>query len=261
MLTKHTRLTPRHVRHGLAVLIQQNLAYFHFDRDTSTTYYEANQDAAYGLVRSGKIMELVESRFGSLAKDLVQVLFQVGHTKVSELIATYEMLHLKHNEGTGLNADTNGVNGVNGHEKLEQTSGHLHAVLIELLQAGMIEPVKAHMFRSPTDSYAMIEREILLSDYDGNTKGNKQKDELKGKVRERLQGLREEGREWNAKGGKKRSHAADITNGVNGTGKRRRLSNGAVNGDHYVEDDGARLDVGFPSSPEQEIECANKPPS
>jgi DNA-directed RNA polymerase III subunit RPC3 len=113
------------------------------------------------------------------------------------------------------------------------------------------------MFQSPTDTYNKIEKEVLDKFFGGSTKGIKQKEELQNKIKERLQALRLE-REWKPKEmkGKKRTPNGDLTSGLNGSNKRRRLADGAVNIDHFYEDESTRLDVGFPSFSEQDtIEC------
>ncbi len=242
------------MRHGLAVLVQQGLVYYNLDADTKTTNYEANHDAAYGLVRSGKIMDAVESSYGKDARDVVQNLFLFGHTKVSGLEGAYDSKSKKHFDG---HDEMDNSNGANGHgETSAIPNGHLHAILTRLLEAGIIQPVVKSMFRSPTDTYNAIEREVLRDDYGGNTKGAKQKEDLKLKIQSRLRDLRSEG-DWDGKG-KKRFLNGSYSNGLNGNNKRRRLSVGgeSVNGDNHYEDDGFRLDVGFQSFVKQgEIIC------
>ncbi len=249
------------MRHGLAVLVQENLVYHHFDEDTNTTHYEANPEAAYMLLRSGKIVEIARSRYGDLAAEVMGNLFLSGHSTVKELVSghitTVAEAEAKRKREERL------ANGINGQNKLHlpvqaaphsNPTGQMHGILTELLESGLIQPLFEEMFRSPTDTYSQVEKEILQKEYGGSTKGIKQKDELKEKVRQRLQDLRSE-REWKPNG-KKRPLNGNHANGANGASKRRRLSNGAVNGDHYFEDDGTRLDVGFPSLSEQDtIEC------
>jgi DNA-directed RNA polymerase III subunit RPC3 len=234
------------LRHGLVVLVQQGLVYHNTEADTGVTHYEANPDAAYGLVRSGKIMDVIESRYGVEARDVVQNLFLLGNSNVSDLTAAYES-----KRKTQSNGHTNGhttKNGANGQSKPRIIStGKLHAILERLLETGYIEIVQEGMSLSPSDTYNKIEREILQTQFGGSTKGAKQKDELKAKVQHRLRELRES-REWKAKG-KKRPLNGGV-NGINGANKRRRLSNGeqTVNGDFNFdedEDDETRLDVGF----------------
>jgi DNA-directed RNA polymerase III subunit RPC3 len=68
------------------VLLQQNLIYYHHDADSRVTYYEANQDASYLLLRSGKIIEFIYTRYGASARDIAQNLLYLGHAKIGELL-------------------------------------------------------------------------------------------------------------------------------------------------------------------------------
>ncbi|KAI1004969.1 DNA-directed RNA polymerase III subunit rpc-3 [Podosphaera aphanis] len=237
LLTKHTLLTPRQIRHGLVVLVQQNLVYHNVDEDSGSTQYEANSAAAYALVRSGKIMEAVESRYGAVAREVVQNLFLLGHTKISHLEGAYQSRQNQQNSNLAENEKVNEPHNAEKHQI--HTMGQLHSVLLRLLQAGVIEEVFEHMFRSPTDTYNQIEKEVVGLYFGGSAKGAKQVEELKMKVQARLQSMRSNTQKWQMKG-KKRSHN---NNDLNNSSKRRRLSdNGTFNVDHYYEDNGAQLD-------------------
>ena len=244
-LMAHTRLTKRQIQHGLAVLIQQNLVYHCLDTSDDRTYYEANHDAAYALARSGKIVELVESRFGKLAKDVIQNLLLLGHTKVSDLADAYETANKPYTNGHGKESTgTNGVNGVDGEHEINISSpGQLDYVLTQLLQSGFVQPVIERMFRSPTDTHNLVEKVILRDIYGGQTKGTRQKAELKIKVRNQLKSWRDDSPDWKPQGGTKRP--GDAVNGATGQSKKRRLSRGeaTLNANHAYE--GGRLDVGF----------------
>lgn len=191
-------------------------------------------------------MEIAGSRYGPAARDIVHKLFLLGHTSLSELAAAYESKNQDHvNGNTGSSSAFS--NGVNGHTASPIDSvGHLHTVVNKLLETGFVEPVAQSMFRSPTDTYNMIEREILQESFGGSTKGAKQKEDLKGRVNSRFSNIKAE-RNW--KGQAKKRHLNGDHNGINGTNKRRRLDNGSStdSGDHFLEDDGTRLDVGFSS--------------
>ena len=213
----------------MAVLIQQDLVYHNHETDTNVTYYEANHGAAYKLVRSGKIVEIAEARYGAAARDVVMNLFQLGHTKVVELVAAYKALEERPVNGNH-DSMTNGVNGSQIHDKVRSTE-HLHSILIELLEAGLIEVVDAKSFLSPTDTYNLIERELLGSE--GPPKGIKGKIDYIDKVRRRLKERRDIRPTWKPKGWRE-------NNGLNGGPRKKGLSNGAVNGNH-----GLKLDVGF----------------
>lgn len=218
--------------------------YHYHEPDTKVTYYEANHNAAYKLVRSGKISEVVESRHGAAAKDVVMNLFQWGHTQVFELVAAYEKAQDKTINGKEDDApSTNGINGDHGPERVRSTQ-QLHTILIQLLEAGIIEPVDPQMLRSPADTHNLFEKEIMREYRDG-VKGAKGKEEVASKIRDRMRTLRAETSYWQPKTGGKRSLGGDgYTNGVS---KKRKLLNGSVNGhSNGVEDGGAELDVGFP---------------
>jgi DNA-directed RNA polymerase III subunit RPC3 len=262
----------RHLRHGLAVLLQQNLIYYHHDADSRVTYYEANQDASYLLLRSGKIIEFIYTRYGASARDIAQNLLYLGHAKIGELLDktasdNVSKIALKAaieearrasaaNEQENEDGVENGIeeakhepftNGVqNGSIDHDHTTvpKDLPEALCHLLEAGIIEPVVRRMFHIPSDIYSQVEKEITRDHFGGSLKGTKQKDELKHKVMEKLRDLRSEGRAWQSTGTKRSLNG----NHHNGGEKRRKLTNGdsSINGGshgHHIESD--RFDVGF----------------
>ena len=238
-LSRHTRLSKRQLKHGLAVLIQQHLVYFH--EQGGITYYEANIDATYGLVRSGKYLEVVASKYGTVARDLVHNLFLMGHACVSDLLDAYTAG--SHHVVEILTGQFP-ANGTNGHHP---SSGELHAILIKLLEAGFLQPVHKAVFRSPTDTLNDLETEILRGNYDGSAKGPKQKEQLKEDVRRRLKELRSEAPGWTVMKGKKRALNGETSNS-NGDEKRRKTANGKAltNGTGSHEDEeGDRLEPGL----------------
>ena len=183
-------------------------------------------------------MEIVRSRHGVDARDVMQNLFLLGHIKISDLAEAYESKEKPHTNGKSYAP----VNGINGHASI---AGQLDCILIELLQAGLVETVTESMFRSPTDTFTHVEKEILQLHFGGSTKGGKQKEELKAMVKDRLQTIRSDGPDWRRKGNK-RAMNGDPVNGLNGSGKRRRLSDGdgVISDEKICTDDGNILDVG-----------------
>jgi len=237
-------------------LIQQNLIYYHHNPVTDRTFYEANWDAAFALARSGRIIDLVEERFGEDAKDVVQNLLLLGHTKVGDLVEAYaqkkellESVATKENELTNghANGDAMDVEMTNGdnHKKTGLTHGQLDSILYELLQCGYLQPVTATLFKSPADTYDDVEQEILrASGGERGTKGSKKAEEIKNLIRSQLKELREKDNKWTPlfKGNKRPRDAYDSM----GPDKRRKLANGAsVNGvSHGLQEDNIKLDVG-----------------
>lgn len=241
MLIQQTRLTSSAVQHGLAVLIQQNLAYYSSEQNAGGTFYEANIEAAYSLLRTGKVLEVINQRHGEVAKEFTKIVMLLGHAKVSDIAGEYDkqMRQQKEREASEVDVDHDVVNGVqtkgtlNGHDHGDQgstngttrdqwhTSGEMDEALWELLEAGLLEPVTKPIFHSPSDTYNAVEKQILDRDYGGSLRGPKQKEEIKSVIRDRLRDLRSEGREVPLPQ-KKRA--------VNGD-KKRRLTNGhASNG-------------------------------
>lgn len=238
-LKRHTQLTTRQLKLGLTVLVRQNLVY-HNSEERGETNYEANVDSAYALVRSGKILEIVGERFGSVATDIMEQLVLLGHAKVSDIIAELDKNHETHINGNG-----NRINGAtNGNATHSYPPGQLNHTLIQLLEEGFIQPVGQNMFRSPTDSYNVVEKTLLQDLYGGATRGTKQKEELKSRIRTRLQELRADVPNWKPLGYKASSNNGHINGAAS---KRRRLSHSgsATNGYDFVDDERNRLDVGY----------------
>lgn len=243
------------MRHGLVVLIQQNLLFHNTEQESGSTYYEANEDSAYFLLRSGRILETVEERYGVDARDVVQNLLLLGHTKVADLAEAYE------SKNKTTNGHTNGANGVNGatvdghgsNGSSNATNGHhddqnpainLDGILARLLDDGFVEPVVESMFRSPKDAYNQAEKEALSSSDSGASKSAKATLELKRIVTATLQKQYEE-RSWRH-GNMKRYMPGGHPKGAD---KRRKLASGkpAILGSGSYDEE-IKLDVGFQRS-------------
>ncbi|KAF2966251.1 hypothetical protein GQX73_g7319 [Xylaria multiplex] len=194
-LALHTSLNPKQVRHGLALVIQHNLVFYQTDHETATTTYEANPQASYHLVRVGKILDVIDRKYGTMAKNLVNDLLMLGHVEVAELVRYHRLKHSpkkakmngEQNHDHDHNAefedeDENGleygdpsdpfdddshyVNG-NGiaHETTEDVTpiqaNEVYDTLAQLIAAGVIESVVATMFQSPQDLKASVEQECM----------------------------------------------------------------------------------------------------
>lgn len=232
------------------MLIQQNLVYYHVENDPETTYYEANQDASYFLLRSGKIIEYVHSRYGHLAQNIVQNLLFLGHAKIDDLLEACKQIQPP-NEAH-INGDGKAGSLANGvHNGSDASAGcpipdKLLDMMYQLLESGLVTPVKQTMLQSPSDLYSHVEKEILRTYFPNGIKGTKQKEEAKAKIIEKLQDIRSEGEAWQHKGAKRALNGFHI----NGGGKRRKLANGVGVVDcesHAPHSESNRVDVG-PSS-------------
>ena len=199
------------------MLIQQNLIYHNTELDTGVTYYEANEDAAYFLLRSGRILQIIETRYGENAKDVVQNLLLLGHAKVGDLVDAY------HSKTKLTNGQTNGTtNGVNGTEDSDKFN--LDGILKRLLDDGFAEPLVKSMFKSPADTYLEAERDITRSAgaaaTAGASKAGKTADLLKHDVERTVETARRQ-RSW--KEGNLKRYDKNI---VPASEKRRKLANG-----------------------------------
>jgi DNA-directed RNA polymerase III subunit RPC3 len=182
-IASYTHLSNTQVEHGLAVLIQHHLIFHCRSLDDGYTYYEADWRAAYRLVRSGKIVQLVEERLGAYAATVLATILFLGHAKISYLESLPELrprAQLKrHNvpKRNGLNgvhpAEDNAADGEDAshdpeNEPADCPNGdrhrasdlQLHAILRSLATHGYIMCVRAAQFQSPEDNYDYAERVV-----------------------------------------------------------------------------------------------------
>ena len=241
-------------------MIQHHLVYHFTSLDDGNTYYEANPQAAYYLVRSGKILQLVENRLGAYAAQVLQAIMFLGHASISHL-ETLPELQPQQQVTNGVNHDgENGENGENdeGHEEngdQAEENGHgengltngnhavdakparLHPTLKALASHGYIHKVREAHFQSPNDNVLDATRIVSSRPDVKQMKGKQQTAEIEEKsqqmVKDRTEGDLSRGLMFNGlpQGIKrKRDHgnsgSHEETNGTNG-----------VNGDHAVEDE------------------------
>jgi DNA-directed RNA polymerase III subunit RPC3 len=220
-LAHHSRLSYRQVKHGLVVLIQQHLVLHCSPFDEDATYYEADWKAAYALVRSGKVINYVEERFGEVGGAVFANLLLLGHVKVGELAEAYGFAPEKRmKKGMSFSAEVpkkkrpiNGdlkarvkMNGINGkgteHENGDQldtpekpkiTRGEFYSILSRLFHAGFLMPDNETQMRPKADNYNEAVRYCKAKFFSGSVKGAKQTQELEDKVVEQLKKWRAEG--------------------------------------------------------------------
>ncbi|KAF2454408.1 RNA polymerase III subunit RPC82-domain-containing protein [Lineolata rhizophorae] len=249
-LAQTSGLTSRQLKHGLVVLIQQHLALYYSSDSDGQTYYEADGINAYMLVRSGKIIRLLQERFGESAGGLGLNLLLLGHVKIKDLADAYGFNKRK--------GKTNGPEGINGggiHDEEIDTShirslAELHRVLDELLRAGFVVKVQETHFRPAADIENDAVQAVMESQFPNGVKGTKEKAQLATSVKALKRKWRDgdDYDEYNQSAG---------TNGVsNGlkrpapgpapTGRKRLKLNGAalngLNGINREDESGSSLD-------------------
>ncbi|KAI4142229.1 MAG: hypothetical protein L6R39_005025 [Caloplaca ligustica] len=88
-LVHRTQISPTEIRHGLAVLIQQQLVQWYDPENSGQAFYEADIHNSFTLARSCKYSGLVKERFGDLASDILSNLIVLGYARVGDLTRTY----------------------------------------------------------------------------------------------------------------------------------------------------------------------------
>lgn len=217
-LVQHTALTPRFLRNGLAVLIQQNLLYHHTDPDTDVTSYQANADACYNLVRSGKILDIIERQYGTAERELAQTLMLLGHARIADLS------HAFGSRAPKTNGQTNGDH--ESHDGLIESESHLNSVLVRLIRAEIVETVRPESFRNPQDVYHEIKDSITKT-----RPGEKSvftKTQAQEEIQKQYRTFRDQPRVL--------KRQLDMSSDFGGP-KRRKLTNGSAQNGHAYDDD------------------------
>ncbi|EFR00771.1 DNA-directed RNA polymerase III subunit RPC3 [Nannizzia gypsea CBS 118893] len=207
-IVHNTNLSPRQVKHGLAILIQQQLIFHYTGFEDGVSYYQANWRAAYLLVRSGSILQLTRERLGDYAAKVVSAILSLGHVKISHLESLPEL------QPTPLRNGSHQHNGVNGDHSLEngdeETMGNgvddgvngdtgayanatgegtsrLGPTLRELAAYGYIMRVKDVHFQSPSDLLESARRAVKASGETEGLKGKKLDEKIEEKAEIMLQ--------------------------------------------------------------------------
>ncbi|KAM5468679.1 RNA polymerase III subunit C82 [Microsporum audouinii] len=267
-IVQNTHLTPRQVKHGLVILIQQQLVFHFTGFDDGVSHYQANWRRAYLLARSGNILQLTRERLGDYAAKVVSTIISLGHVKISHLETIPELQPTPLRNGThgpdGVNGDhslengeamedgvEDGVSGddipVNSHESVKgYGASRLGPTLRELAAYGYIMRVKDVHFQSPSDLREAARRAVKAS---GQTEGLKGK-KLDEKIEEKADVMIEEWADGTIAYG---LVPRNITRGIKrqtanrsfeGPRKRARLNDNAgrvrieTNGDDFSDDDG-----------------------
>jgi DNA-directed RNA polymerase III subunit RPC3 len=161
------------------VLIQQHLVFHYTSLDDGVTYYEADWRAAYRLVRSGKIVELVRQRLGGYAAMVMSTVLLLGHAEISYLEALPELMPDDRPKHPG-KQQVNGVNSTHAPIPANTNSSHyqsrpaqLHPTLRSLAAHGYIMRVRDAQFRSHADNLLDAERMVKAEGDIRHLKGKK----------------------------------------------------------------------------------------
>ncbi|KAJ9273008.1 hypothetical protein DTO212C5_929 [Paecilomyces variotii] len=270
----YSGLSDRQLRYGLSAMIQHHLVFHYTSYDDGLTYYEANMQAAYYLIRSGKILEFIEDRLGKYASKVMSAILFLGHAQVGYLETLPEL-----QGGDSAQPETNGVNGeheeepyenlavedgengvhdengqtenhtndVNGDRAAEEGAGRLHPTLKALAAHGYIIRVREAQFQSPADNLLYAERAMKARSDIKMLKGKKLEEAVAEgaveMVKERTDGDLSRGLMFNGiPRGAKRRHANGTADGPN---KKQKVDDSAGYEDDDEENDWSDDEGGF----------------
>ncbi|KAI1753128.1 RNA polymerase III subunit RPC82 [Xylaria castorea] len=243
-LALYTSLNPKQVRHGLSLVIQHNLVFYQTDHETANTTYEANPRAAYHLVRVGKILDVIDRKYGLMAKNIVNDLLMLGHVEIAELIRYHKLKHKKvtingeqnhdhdhdHDLENGdpddpFDDDSHYVNGngtahSTGEDVKSIKADEVYDTMAQLIAAGVVETVSTTMFQSPQDLKASVEQECM-KEFPNGIRGAKVTTEFDTMVKSQIKAI---GAERSTTKRKLQESALYEPSNI----KRRKLANGAM---------------------------------
>lgn len=228
------------MRHGLAVLIQYHLVFHSAAENDDHSFYDVDWNGAYNIMRAGRIINIVEERFGQGAGQAVSNLLQFGHARVGDLEDAYKF---DSKNSAAIDTAAEHFNGEDIHRpqiKKIASKAQLHTILYQLLKSGFIARVQRRTYLTPAD--ASNEAEVIVKREqfpDGKVTGPKASaafhqavNNLKGKWREEAD---------QSTAGIKRG--PPVTNGHGPSAKRQKTNGGGAVGIGGGEDENVTLEV------------------
>ena len=135
-IAQRCRLPLRQVKAGVATLIQLRLVHHHTNSDDTSTY-QANTTNAYNIMRTGRLIELVDWKLGHSAANIVEALAAMGFATAHELEAQV----------------------LRDHDLAEPISrARFRSLLKQLISLKYIKAAREAHFQSPSDRRLEAER-------------------------------------------------------------------------------------------------------
>lgn len=168
---------------SLAQLIQHRLV-LHSTDDRNDTYYSVDWHGAYGLLRTGRSILLVERRFGEKAAGVVAMVLQIGHCTIGDLAGVFDFDEQGASKVNTPAQNGNGVNGVHNSEPEDPRKigslAELHHILRKLLRAGFLMKLGERSFKPNADVEDELGAIVMKEDFpDGKITGPKKQAEFK----------------------------------------------------------------------------------
>jgi DNA-directed RNA polymerase III subunit RPC3 len=184
-----TRIPPSRIRVGLALLIQHHIIkYYDPDDDDPRipTFYHADLDATYNLIRSHKYVRIVSEREGEAAGKLLANIFELGHASVGDLENAYELTPASKRD-SGIDTveqhmtEEGMINGISKDDKHETSAyitsiAEFHSLIRKLLDEGYLVKVNERSYM-PQVEYEAEARQATIEEsedfQDGKISGAK----------------------------------------------------------------------------------------
>jgi DNA-directed RNA polymerase III subunit RPC3 len=172
----------RQIQHGLAVLVQAGLLYHHTTSE-GRTFYEANPRNAYHLVRSGRIIDIVQKRYGKAAAAITSQLLVLGHASIGHL----KKSHRASNESAGRqDGELDGIAADNSPVSRDPVDGGIDSDIetgLEILcRHGLVCRLRQAHFRTEADTRQTAEEKVFSRPIVSTAKGTKAKEEMAAKI-------------------------------------------------------------------------------
>ena len=137
------------------VLIHHEIVKYYQPEAGAATYYEADWTTAYALATSGRLIANVSQRYGNLAGSIVSYIVTNGHTLVSDLIESTDIVTEAQGGSLTKPAQVNGL--ANGKRKLADmrsinSDDAMHKAIYNLLKAGYLTVLHESHLRPQADN-------------------------------------------------------------------------------------------------------------
>jgi len=146
------------VKQTLVVLIQLHLVvhFTHKEGHRDEVYYECAWLQIYELLHAGKMIAMVEERFGSDGAYIISNMMQMGHVRVSDFLAGSGLSNTP--KDTPTNCMTNGI--VDSNKPAPPTLASLKAVMGDLLKSRFLIQVQEFHMHPETDVINSVRAKI-----------------------------------------------------------------------------------------------------
>lgn len=148
-LVRYSKLPEKIVKQTLVVLIQLHLVvhFTHKEGHRDEVYYECAWLQIYELLHAGKMIAMVEGRFGSDGAYIISNMMQMGHVRVSDFLAGSGLSNTP--KDTPINGSTNGI--ADSSKSAPPSLASLKKVMGDLLKSRYLIQVQGFHMHPETD--------------------------------------------------------------------------------------------------------------